>query len=205
MTEYFRVGVITTTHGIHGEVKVFPTTDDVRRFSDLKRVFLERPGFADQRVEKEVESVKFFKNLAIVKFKGWDAIEDVQKLHNVEILVAREDAVPLEEGEYYIADLIGCRVFLEDGSAYGVLEDVMQTAANDVYVVRKADGSEVLVPGIPQCLIERKPEEGRIVMRLMPGLDEAYDAAQAGRPAKDSGAAVEKAGEDKAADPSDGL
>ena len=97
--------------------------------------------------------VKYFKGRPIVKFKEFNSIEEVQKLRGCPLVVKREDALPLEEGEYFIGDLIGCTVYLEDGSTLGELTDVLRTGANDVYVVRKNDGSEVLVPVIPDCVL----------------------------------------------------
>ena len=104
MVSKLRVGVISSTHGLKGEVKVFPTTDDPARFRDLREVILEAKR---ETRDLEVERVKFFKQFVIVKFKGLDRIEEVEGYKGAELWVTRENAVPLEEGEYYIADLIG--------------------------------------------------------------------------------------------------
>ena len=103
MEQFFRVGVFANTHGIRGEIKVYPTTDDVNRFKSLKNVILETKR---ERIPLEVEGVKFFKNMVILKFKGIDNINDIEKYKGSDLLVSREDAVPLEEGEFYIADII---------------------------------------------------------------------------------------------------
>ena len=160
-----RVGVISNTHGVHGEVKVYPTTDDIRRFDDLKQVFLDT---GKELLELTVTSVKYFKGLAILKFKGYDNLNDVERFKQKDLLVTRENAVPLAPGEYFIGDLVGCTVYLEDGSELGVMKDVLQTGANDVYVIEKKDGNEILVPKIPDCVKELTPEEGRIVVHLLP-------------------------------------
>ncbi len=165
MLEKLQVGVIASMHGLKGEVNVFPTTDDANRFTKLKSVFIEEKGV---RRDLAIEQVRFFKGRPIVKFKGLDRIEDVQKMKGAPLLIDRKDAVPLEPGEYFIGDLIGCLVYLEDGSELGVLKDVLQTGANDVYVVATKDEKEILVPKIPDCVKELAPEEGRIVVHLLP-------------------------------------
>ncbi|MBR7016846.1 MAG: 16S rRNA processing protein RimM [Lachnospiraceae bacterium] len=165
MLEKLQVGVIASMHGLKGEVNVFPTTDDANRFTKLKSVFIEEKGI---RRDLEIESVRYFKGRPIVKFRGLDRIEDVQKMKGASLLIDRKDAVPLAPGEYFIGDLVGCTVYLEDGSELGVMKDVLQTGANDVYVIEKKDGNEILVPKIPDCVKELTPEEGRIVVHLLP-------------------------------------
>ena len=137
MEDLLRVGVIANTHGIRGEVKVFPTTDEKERFKDLKKVILDMGK--EQRV-LEIQSVRFFKNLVILKFKGIDNINDIEMYKGKDLLVTREDAVPLEEGEYFIADLLDLDVYSDEDEKIGVLYDVMQTGANDVYVSKLAEG-----------------------------------------------------------------
>ena len=167
MEQFFRVGVITTTHGVHGEVKVFPTTDDPQRFKKLKQVILDN---GKEQRELEITSVKFFKNLVILKFKGLDNMNDVEKYKKADLLVTRENAVPLKEGEYFIADLIGLKATSDEGEDLGVLTDVIQTGANDVYVFSKEGMQDLLVPKIPDCIKEVSIEEGTIFVHLLPGL-----------------------------------
>lgn len=167
MDNYFRVGVIANTHGIKGEVKVFPTTDDANRFKKLKQVFVD---LGREKVELEVAGCRFFKNLVIVKFKGIDDINDIEKYKGKDLLVSRENAVPLEEGEYYIADLIDLKVINEDNEEIGVLYDVMQTGANDVYVINMTNGKELLLPAIDDCVLDINLEEGYIKIHILDGL-----------------------------------
>ena len=167
MEQYLKVGVITSTHGIRGEVKVFPTTDEPERFRDIKCLFLQTKN---ERMELEVAGVKFFKQMVILKFKEFDSINDVEKYKGCELYVSRDQAVPLEENEYYIADLIGMEVRLEDGNLLGTLKDVLETGANDVYCVETKNYGEVLIPAIKQCIIKVEVEEGRMTVRLLPGL-----------------------------------
>ena len=169
MEDLLRIGVVTTTHGIRGEVKVFPTTDDVRRFKKCKDVIL--------RTKKEdlpltVESCKFFKNMVILKFKEFNNINDVETFRQCDLLVTRENAVPLKEGEYFICDIIGATVKEEDGSVVGELTEVLQTGANDVYVVVLPDGKEVLFTVIPQCVKKIDVENKEVIVYIMDGLME---------------------------------
>ena len=147
-------------------MKVFPTTDDPARFLQLKDVILEgKRG----RLDLTVERVKFFKQFAIVKFKGLDRIEDVESYVKCPLLVTRENAVPLEEGEYFIADLIGLRVVTDEGEEFGVLTDVLQTGANDVYVVDH-HGAEVLLPVTRECVLDVDVEGGFVTVHILKGL-----------------------------------
>lgn len=166
MEQLFQVGVVTSTHGLKGEVKVFPTTEDPSRFKKLKQVILDT---GRERLELEVASARFFKNMVIVKFKGIDDINDVEKYRKATLWVTRENAIPLEEDEWYVADLIGMKVTSDEGEDLGTLTDVMQTGANDVYVVTKK-GQEILIPSIRQCILEVNVEEGTMLVHLLPGL-----------------------------------
>ena len=167
MEKYFRVGVIANTHGIRGEVKVYPTTDDINRFKKLKKCILDT---GKEYIDLNVESVKFFKNMVIVKFKEYNNINDIECYKGKDILVSRDNAVKLEKGEYYIADILGAKVILEDGSEFGVLEDVMQTGANDVYVVKTLDNKEVLLPKIDECVKKLDIENKIVTVHIMKGL-----------------------------------
>lgn len=167
MEDLLQVGVITTTHGVRGEVKVFPTTDSAERFQDLDYVILDT---GREQIKLEIQGVKYFKKLAILKFKGIDNINDIEKYKGKGLWVPREDAQPLGDDEYYVADLQGLTVYLEDGSLFGTLKDVMETGANDVYIVTTEDGKEVLLPAIKECIKEVNIEQGKMTIHLMDGL-----------------------------------
>ena len=167
MEQRLQVGVITATHGLKGEVKVFPTTDDPNRFRRLKEVILDTGK--EERVLK-IEGVKFFKQMVILKFQGLDDINDVEQLRRGTLYVTRENAVRLKRNEYFIADLIGMQVENEDGSGLGILQDVISTGANDVYDVRLADGRQLLIPAIRECILEVNVEEGWMRVHLLDGL-----------------------------------
>jgi len=167
MVDMLRVGVIASTHGIRGEVKVFPTTDDVKRFEILKEVILD---LEQSKITLKIEHVKFFKNMAILKFKGMDSINEVEKYKGKDLLVSREHAVKLEENEHFIADLLGLRVITDKGKVLGILDDVLQTGANDVYVVKDEQGTEILLPVIEECVLDIDLEQNKILVHIMEGL-----------------------------------
>ena len=139
MEDLLKVGVITTTHGVRGEVKVFPTTDDAERFLDIEYVLL-------------------------------DNINDIEMYKGRELWIPREEAQELGEDEYYVADLIGMEVLLENGEKFGVLRDVMETGANDVYIVDRVDGEEILLPAIHDCVLDVDVEKNTMTVHLMKGL-----------------------------------
>ena len=167
MEDMLQVGVITQTHGVRGEVKVFPTTDDVNRFKKLKQVILDT---GKETMPLEIQSVKFFKQFVILKFKGIDNINDIEKYKRCSLYVTRKHAVALEEDEYFIADMIGMEVCTEDGNIFGTLKDVIETGANDVYVIENAEHGEVLVPAIKECIRSVDIEKGQMMIHLMDGL-----------------------------------
>lgn len=167
MEDRLQVGVISSTHGVRGEVKVFPTTDDATRFKKLKQVYLDT---GKEQMLLEIQGVKFFKQFVILKFKGIDNINDIEKYKGRSLFVERKDAVPLEEDEYYIADMIGMSVYTEDGAKFGILKDVMETGANDVYIIDSDEHGQVLVPAIKQCILTVDVEADRMVIHLMDGL-----------------------------------
>ena len=167
MEDLLKVGVITTTHGVRGEVKVFPTTDDAARFQTLKEVILDT---GKEKLDLEIQSVRFFKQFVIVKFKGIDDINDIEKYKGKSLFVARENAVELEEDEYFIADMIGIEVVTEDDKPFGTLKDVMETGANDVYVIDTDEHGEVLVPAIRECILDVDIENQKMKIHLMDGL-----------------------------------
>lgn len=168
MVDLLQVGVITSTHGIKGEVKVFPTTDDPSRYSYLKDVILDT---GKEKIDLKVSGVKYFKQYVIVKFKGINDINNIEKYKGSTLWVTRENAVPLEENEYFIADLIGLKVITDEGEEFGELTDVMQTGANDVYVVETyKDKQEVLLPVIDECVLDVNLEEGTVTVHIMEGL-----------------------------------
>ena len=162
-----RVGVITSAHGIKGEVKVFPTTDDAKRFKELKKVILDT---GKEYIPMEIEHVKFFKNMVILKFRGYDNINEIEKYKSRDLLITRDQAVDLEPDEYFITDLIGLAVVSDQGAELGILKDVLETGANDVYVVAMKDGKELMLPAIGDCILNVDLEQRRMEVHVLEGL-----------------------------------
>lgn len=167
MESRFQVGVITSPHGVSGEVKVYPTTDDPKRFKRLKEVTL---ALGKEERQVEIEQVKFSKQMVILKLKGFDNRDAVEKLRQCSLYVPRENAVRLQKDEYYIADLIGMRAVDEEGREIGQIQDVLVTGANDVYVIRMQDGGELLLPAIKECILDVQVEEGVMKVHILEGL-----------------------------------
>ena len=167
MDDLLQVGVITQTHGIRGEVKVFPTTDDVNRFKKLKETILDT---GKEKITLEVEGVKFFKQFVILKFKGFDNINDIEKYKGKSLYVTRQNAVKLKKNEYVVADLIDVAVYNEDDTLLGTLTDVLETGANDVYQIKTTDGKEILIPAIKECILSVDIEGRKMVVHLLDGL-----------------------------------
>lgn len=167
MKERLQVGVISSTHGVRGEVKVFPTTDDMTRFKKLKEVIL-----VTEKTEKvlKITSVKFFKQFAILKFDGIDTLNDVEVYKGASLFVDRKNAVKLEKDEYFIADLIDLTVVDESGNKLGTLIDVLKTGANDVYIVKNDEEKELLFPAIKECVLDIDFKEKKMTVHVMDGL-----------------------------------
>lgn len=167
METRFQVGVITSPHGVQGEVKVFPTTDDPKRFKRLKEVIL---TLRTEERKAEIEQVKFLKQMVILKLRGVDSRDEAEKLRQCSLYVPREQAVLLQKDEYFIADLLGMKVLDEEEKELGLLQDVLQTGANDVYVIRMTDGRELLLPAIRECILKVRVEEGFMKVHVLEGL-----------------------------------
>ena len=167
MTKYLEIGQIVNTFGIKGFVKVKPFTDDIRRFDRLEKVYIEK-----QKVKEkyEIEEVKYHKEMVLIKFKGIDNPEQANLLRNCYLLVNREEEEPLEEGRYYIVDMIGLEVYTEEGDLLGNLEDIYNTGSNDIYVVRDELGKQILLPAIKEVIKNVDIDDRKIIVHLLPGL-----------------------------------
>ena len=170
MTDRFQIGAVTAAHGVRGEVQVFPMTDDPGRYKKLKQVIVQKKNGAEETLV--VESARFFKNTVLLKWKGIETRDDAERYRGSALFVPREDAVPLQENEYFIADLIGLSVLTEDGKRLGALTDVLQTGANDVYEVTLENKKKILIPAIPDCILQVDVEAGEMTVHLLPGLME---------------------------------
>ena len=167
MEDLLQVGAITSTHGVHGEVKVFPTTDDVKRFSKLKEVELETTSGT---TTLHIKGVKYFKQFAILKFEEFDSLNAVETIKGKKLYVTRKNAVKLQKDEYFIADLIGMKVVDNVLQLEGTLTDVIQTGANAVYDIALSDGRQFLLPAISDCILNVDMENRLISIHVLEGL-----------------------------------
>ena len=164
------VGQVTSTHGLKGEVKVYPTTNDPeKRFRELKEVILKTPK---EEITVHIRSVRFNKNLALLKFEEIDGIDAAEKYKEAYVCVPREKAQELGPDEYYEADLIGMEVMSDEGEKLGVLKKVLHTGANDVYEVEpEAEGAKsFLIPAIKDCVKEVDVDNAVMKIHVMDGL-----------------------------------
>ena len=167
METEFKIGVITSTHGLKGEVKVFPTTSDTERFKTLKECYARGK---DGDIPLTKKTCKYFKNMVILGFEEIPRIEEAETLKGLELYVSRENAIPLEEGEFYFADVMDSEVYDEEEKRLGTLTDVIETGANLVFEVKLTEGKTVLVPVIDEAVKEIDTEHKRVVIKMMKGL-----------------------------------
>ena len=167
MTKYLEIGQIVNTFGIKGMVKIKPFTDDITRFNRVKEVYIENKNNTKKYI---IEEVKYHKNMVLAKIEGIDTVEDAEKLKQSYLLVDRANEEPLEEGVYYIVDLIGLEVYEDTGKLLGKVDDIFNTGSNDIYVVKDEQGKQILLPGIPDVLKKVDIEAGKIIVHLIPGL-----------------------------------
>ena len=161
------IGQIVNTFGIKGFVKVNPWVNDVTRFDDLKKVYIK---IRKELKTLEIEEVKYHKNQVLLKFKGVETVEQAEMLRNAILEIDRKDAIPLEEGEYFIADLLESEVYTDEGEKLGILEDIFNTGSNDIYVVKNELGKSILLPRIKDVFKEIDVENKKIVVHLIEGL-----------------------------------
>ena len=167
MQKNLEIGQIVNTFGIKGHVKVNPFVDDISRFDYLKKVFVK----SNKNIkELMVEEVKYHKNMVLIKFKGIDRVEEAEPLRNSYLEVDRENAIELQEGEYFIVDLLGLDVVTDENESLGRLEDIFNTGSNDIYVVKSEDGKQLLLPAISEVIKEINIKEGKIIVHLLEGL-----------------------------------
>lgn len=167
MQDFLEIGQIVNTFGIKGMVKIKPFTDDIRRFDDLKKVYIENNK---SRKEYEIEEVKYHKEMVLIKFKGVETVEQAELLRNYYLKVKREDEPELDDGTFYIVDLLGLEVYSDEGNLLGKLEDIYNTGSNDIYVVKNELGKQLLLPSISDVIKDINLDEKRIVVHILNGL-----------------------------------
>ena len=173
MRKYLRIGKIISLHGIKGEVKIFPTTDDLNRFNDLKEFYiLENDDANDDEFEKldtfTSEGVKYIKNTCILKIRGYNKIEESTKLIGKNIYVSRDNATPLKNNEYYIVDLIGLKAYIAD-EYIGDVKDIMKSSSTDILVI-DYNGKDLLVPMVTDFVEKVDVDKSVIILKTIEGL-----------------------------------
>ena len=164
---YFEIGQIVNTFGIKGFVKINPFTDDLERFEELKSVFVVKNK---ELIEMQIEEVKFHKHLVLVKFKGIEDINMAEKYKGCYIKIKRENARKLPEGTYFIADLIGIKVYDEDGNLLGKVDDIYNNKSTDIYVIKDDLGKQILLPSTKEVIKQIDVDEEKMVVHLIDGL-----------------------------------
>lgn len=167
MQEFLEIGQIVNTFGIKGMVKIKPFTDDINRFDDLEKIYIEKNN---NKKEYEIEEVKYHKGMVLMKLKGVNTPEKAELLRNYYLKVKREDEPELEEGTYYIVDLIGLDVYSDDGKLLGKLDDIFNTGSNDIYVIKDELGKQILLPAISDVVKDINLEEKKIIVHILNGL-----------------------------------
>lgn len=167
MTKYLEIGQIVNTFGVKGMVKVKPFTDDINRFDKLKKVYIKNNNI---KQKYEIEQVKYHKDMVLIKLKSIENLEQADLLRNSYLMINREEEKPLEEGNYYIVDMIGLEVYTEKGKNLGKLEDIFNTGSNDIYVVKNDLGKQILLPAISDVIKQIDLENKKIIVHLIPGL-----------------------------------
>ncbi|HEX2947409.1 MAG TPA: ribosome maturation factor RimM [Clostridia bacterium] len=167
MYDYLQIGKIVNIHGVRGEVKLIPLTDDPKRFEDLEWVYVEKSGSMEKH---DISGIKYVKNLVVLKLSGIDSADEAEKYRECFLLVDRKNAVKLPEGSYFVCDIIGLSVFDENGTLLGKVEDILETGSNDVYQVTNNAGKDILIPALKSVVHRISLEEQRIDVTLPKGL-----------------------------------
>ncbi len=167
MEKYLEAGVIVNTHGVHGDVKINSLCDTPFVFSKLKKLYIKKNSeLTEYRCTRN--SV-LGKNMLVVHLEGCESVEDALWLKNVSVYADRED-IPLPEGDFFIADIIGLPVIdSENGTVYGKVTDIFNQGAQDLYEIEKIQGGSALIPAVPQFIVKIDPENG-VYVSLIEGL-----------------------------------
>lgn len=168
--EYLLIGEILRPHGVNGEVRMRVLTHYPERLSQLETVYLARDPEATRVSPYEVQHVRMHQGYALLTFKGVNDRDQADLLRQLCVMVAMGDAVPLEEGEFYLYELIGLDVKLENGESLGKISEVLETGANDVYIVQSPQYGEVLIPATEQTVLQIDRESGSMTVKLPDGL-----------------------------------
>ena len=167
MEEYFEIGQIVNTSGLKGILKIKPFTDDIKKFSNLKTIYIKTKNGL---TEFKIEQVRYVKNMVMLKLAGIDTVEEAEKYRNLYIKILRDQEEELEEGSYYVVDILGCKVNTDANQELGKIVDVFQTGSNDVYVVKDEQGKQILLPAIKEVIKNVDVKNKIITVHLLEGL-----------------------------------
>lgn len=165
--QYFEIGQIVNTFGIKGMVKVNPFTDDISQFEEMETILVDKKGSLQ---EMQIEEVKYSKNQVLLKLKGIETVNDAEKYRNCYLKLPREKARKLPKNTYFIADLIGLEVYTEEGKLLGKVDDIYNTGASDIYIIKDTLGKQILLPAIKEVIKQIDLEQEKIVVHLLDGL-----------------------------------
>lgn len=167
MEDYLRIGVLSTPHGVKGEISIYPTTDDPERFRELEEAFISING---EMKSVHVISCKYKKNMPVLGFEEYSNIDEIEPLRGAELYVDRENAIELEDGEYFLADVIGFEVISDEGRV-GTIKDYIENEADQViFIIETDDGTEKMIPDIPEFISEVDLEESKMYVKLIKGM-----------------------------------
>lgn len=167
MEEFLKIGILTSPHGIRGEMKVYPVTDRPEQFRKLKEVFIFEKG---EYIPHEVLKASFCRERILIRLSGIPDRNTAEEYRKRELFIPLSDAPALAENEYRIGDLLGMRVLSDEGEHLGTLTDVLKTGANDVYVISSKDRRDLLIPAIRECILKADINEQKMIVHLLPGL-----------------------------------
>lgn len=167
MQEYFEIGQIVNTFGVKGMVKVKPFTDDIEQFERLKTILVIKNK---ETIEMKIEEVKYHKNMVLLKLSGIEDMTMAEKYKGCSIKIHRKDARKLEENEYFIADIIGSDVYTDAGEYLGKVDDIYNSGAQDIYVVKDELGKQVLLPSIKEVILDIDVENQKVTVHILKGL-----------------------------------
>jgi 16S rRNA processing protein RimM len=167
MVDYIKIGQISNAHGIKGEVKVYPLTDNIKRFSKLKFIFLKQK---EEYVKIDVLSVKYLKEFVILGLANIESMNEALKYKNEYVYIDKANAVKLPRDSYFISDLIDMEVSTQEGEYLGKLVSVFPTGSNDVYEIKSVLGKSILIPAIKDVVLEVDVENKKMLIKLLEGL-----------------------------------
>lgn len=168
MEDFIYIGRVANTHGVQGMLKVFPTTEDPKRFELLKEVYIEDVRGVTNSYT--IKNVKYFKNMIILSLKEIVDMNQAEKLKNGIVKIYKKDALPLDENEYYISDLLGIEVYDEENIKIGTLKNIIFTGSNDVYEIDDLSKNGLLLPAIKECILNIDVINKRITVKIPKGL-----------------------------------